>query len=66
MMIAGGLEGVDSILFLTDTFSGLCIYGSLVALILMGGEIRKETDRYFHEVYPALTAKKSENEKEMQ
>lgn len=66
MMIAGGLEGVDSILFLTDTFSGLCICGSLVALILMGSEIRKETDRYFHEVYPALTAKKSENEKEMQ
>ena len=66
MMVAGGMKGVDSILFLTDTFSGLCICGSLVALILMGGEIRKETDRYFNEVYPALIAKKPESEKEMQ
>ena len=60
MMVAGGLNGVDSILFLTDTFSGLCICGSLVALILMGGEIRRETDRYFKEVYP----KKFKAEKE--
>ena len=60
MMGAGGLNGVDSILFLTDTFSGLCICGSLVALILMGGEIRRETDRYFKEVYP----KKLKAEKE--
>lgn len=60
MMVAGGLNGVDSILFLTDTFSGLCICGSLVALILMGGEIRRETDRYFKEVYP----KKLKAEKE--
>ena len=58
MMAAGGMNGVDSILFLTDTFSGLCICGSLIALILMGGQIRKETDRYFNEIYPARLAGK--------
>lgn len=57
MMVAGGMLGVDKILALTDTFNGLCILGSLVGLILMGRQIRDETNHYFNDVLPTRLSK---------